>query len=87
MNPGANTHGKKADPLRDSWSKYECVGEILPIKGTSTENFEVNSTYATESNERTNEHTNGRTDTRKDESYIPLCINAGGITTRNPFFY
>ena len=29
--------------------------------------------------ERTNEHTNGRTDERKDENYIPVGINAGGI--------
>ena len=28
---------------------------------------------------RTNEHTNGRTDKRKDENYVPLGINAGGI--------
>ena len=27
----------------------------------------------------TNEHTNGRTDERKDENFIPLGINAGGI--------
>ena len=31
-------------------------------------------------NKRTNEHTNIRTDERKDENYIPLGINAGGIT-------
>ena len=29
----------------------------------------------------TNEHTNIRTDERKDEKYIPLGINAGGIIT------
>ena len=28
---------------------------------------------------QTNEHTNGRTDKRKDENYLPLGINAGGI--------
>ena len=60
--------------------KYQ-LGETL------TENFDVNSTNATESKERTNEHTNGWTDKRKDESYIPLGINAGGITTHNPFLY
>ena len=30
-------------------------------------------------NKRTNEHTNIRTDERKNENYIPLGINAGGI--------
>ena len=41
------------------------------------QNFDVNSTNVTEV--RTKEHTNGRTDKRKDENYIPLGINAGGI--------
>ena len=31
---------------------------------------------------RTNEHTNGRTDQRKEENYIPVGINAGGIKTK-----
>ena len=30
-------------------------------------------------NERTNEHKIGRTDKQKEENYIPLGINAGGI--------
>ena len=42
-----------------------------------TQNFDANSTNVTEV--RTNEHTNGRTDERKDENYIPVGINAGGI--------
>ena len=41
------------------------------------QNFDANSTNVTEV--RTNEHTNGRTDERKDENYIPLGINAGGV--------
>ena len=47
-----------------------------------TQNFDANSTNVTEvrTNERTNEHTNGRTDKRKGENYIPVGINAGGIT-------
>ena len=32
-------------------------------------------------NEQMNEQTNIRTDEWKDENYIPLGINAGGITT------
>ena len=64
---------------------------MYPLRETLTENFDVNSTNATESNERTNERTNkqtnGGTDKRKDESYISIGINAGGKSTRNPFFY
>ena len=72
--------------LFDEW--LERVGELYPLKETLTENFDVhvNSTHATECNERSNEHTNGRTNKWKDESYKPLSINVGGITTRNPFF-
>ena len=32
---------------------------------------------------RTNERTNIQTDERKDENYIPVGINAGGITRQN----
>ena len=52
------------------------------IKVAGNQDFDVNATNAKDSNKRTNEHTKGRTEKRKDES-----INAGGITTRNPFFY
>ena len=41
------------------------------------QNFDANYTNVTEA--RTNEHTNGRMDEQKDENYIPLGINAGGI--------
>ena len=47
------------------------------------QNFDANSTNVTEV--RTNELTNIRTDERKDESYIPLGINAGGIITTSLF--
>ena len=71
------------------------VGEIYPLRETLTEDFDVNSTNATESNEQPNEHTNGQTERpklftprHKCRGYnLPLGINAGGITTRNPFFY
>ena len=43
-----------------------------------TQNFDANSTNVTEV--RTNELTNIRTDKRKGENYIPVGINAGGIT-------
>ena len=43
------------------------------------QNFDANSTNVTEV--RTNEQTNIQTDERKDENYIPLGINAGGIMT------
>ena len=48
-----------------------------------SQNFDANSTNVTElrTNERTNEQTNIQTDERKDENYIPVGINAGGITT------
>ena len=50
-----------------------------------TQNFDANSTNVTEV--RTNEHTNGRTDERKDENYIPVGINAGGIIIINHTLY
>ena len=34
-------------------------------------------------NERTNEHTNRRMDKQKGENYIPVSINAGGITNKH----
>ena len=55
------------------------VREIYPLRETLTKNFEVNSTNVTENNDQTNKQTNIRTDKRKDENYIPLSINAGGI--------
>ena len=36
-----------------------------------------------QTNKRTNEHMNIRTDEWKDENYIPLGINAGGIMIIN----
>ena len=44
-----------------------------------TQNFDANSTNMTEV--RTDEQTNIQTDERKDENYIPVGINAGGIKT------
>ena len=64
--------------LSDEWlERY-----TYPLRETLTENFDKSSTNVTESNKQTNEHMNGQT-----ESYITLGINAGGITTRNHFFY
>ena len=40
--------------------------------------FDIYSTNLTEV--RTNEHTNRQRDERKDENYIPVGINAAGIT-------
>ena len=37
------------------------VGEIYPLRETLTENFDINSANATESNEWTYERTNGKT--------------------------
>ena len=55
------------------------VAEIYTTWETLTQNFDANSTNE-RTNERTNEHTNGRMDERKGENYIPVGINAGGIT-------
>ena len=69
MNPGANTHGMEADPLRDRWSKNECFlmsgWRDIPIRETLTKNFDINSTNMMESNEQMNEHMNGQTERRK----------------------
>ena len=51
------------------------VREIYSLRETLTKNFEANSTNVTESNERMKI----RTDERKDENYITLGINAGGM--------
>ena len=64
------------------------------------QNFDANSTRRKEvrtnerTNEQTNERTNIRTDERKNENYIPLGINAGGITNQlnvgclpSPFYF
>ena len=93
MDPGVRSHGMKADPPGSLWSKYECFlmsgwwdilrSSCLHVKlwSNSTNGKEVRTNKQT--NERTNEHTkehiNGWTDKRKDENYISLGINAGGI--------
>ena len=56
--------------------KTKTIYSIFSLRKTLTENFEVNSTNVMESNEGTNIGT----DEWKDENYIPLGINAGGIT-------
>ena len=38
-----------------------------------------------QTNKKKNEHMNGWTDERKDENYIPLGINTGGIITGQLF--
>ena len=70
MNPGAKTHGMKADPLKYPWFKYECflLSEWLerythPKLGGKL--------YERDRQKRTKE--------QKDENYIPFGINAGGI--------
>ena len=47
--------------------------EIYPNRETLTKNFDANS-----------ELTNIQTDERKDENYIPVGINAGGIKNYIP---
>ena len=81
MDPGVRSHGMKADPLGYLWSKYECFlmsgwWDILHSSCLHVK-FWSNSTNGTEV--WTNERTNKRTYERKDENYIPLGINAGGI--------
>ena len=73
MNPGSKTYGMEADPPRYPWSKYECFLKSGWWGIPYLRNFNVklcgNSTNVRE--EWPNE--------RKDEIYIPLGINAGGI--------
>ena len=89
MDPGVRSHGMKADPPGYLWSKYECFlmsgwwdilhSSCLHVKlwSNSTNRTEVRTNEQT--NERTNKRMNICTDQQKDENYIPLGINAGGI--------
>ena len=80
MDPGMRSHGMKADPPGYLWSKYECFlmsgwWDILHSSCLHVKHWS-NSTNRTKY-----EQTNERTHERKDENYIPLGINAGGIIT------
>ena len=86
MDPGVRSNGMKADPLGYLWSKYECflMSSWWDILHSNCLNIKLwsNSTNGTKyerTNKWTNEHMYGR---QKDENYISLGINAGGIKSR-----
>ena len=78
MDPGVTSNGIKADPPGYLWSKYECFlmsgcWDIPHLK-----NFNVK-LWSNSRTGRNHKRTNIRTDEWKDENYILLGINAGGI--------
>ena len=82
MDPGVRSHGMKANPPGYLWSKYECLltsgwWDILHLICFNVKLWS-NSTNGMKL--RKDKRTNIQTDARKDENYIPLGINAGGIT-------
>ena len=82
MDPVVRSHGMKADP---PGSKYECFlmsgwWDILHLSCFNVKLWS-NSTNGTKL------QTDERTDERKDENYIPLGINAGGIIRWFFFFF
>ena len=87
MDPGVRSHGMNADPPGSLWSKYECflMSGWWDSHHSSSLNVKLwiprtGQKYEW-TNKRTNEWTNIQTDEQKDENYIPLGINAGGIKT------
>ena len=81
MDPGVRSHGMEADPPGYLWSKYECflMSGWWDILHSSCFNVKLWSNSMNRTKLRTDKWTNIRTDKRKDENYIPLGINAGGI--------
>ena len=81
MDPGLRSHGMKANPPGYLWSKYECflICGWWDILHSSCLHVKLWSN----STNRTEVRTNKQTYERKDENYIPLGINAGGIKTKN----
>ena len=81
MDPGVKSHGMKADPPGYLWSKYEyfLMSRWWDILHSSCLNVKLWSNSTNRTEVRPNEQTNNQTYERKDENYIPLYINAGGI--------